>query len=108
MKISAGGGDSDRLLTIFPSGRSESAQGVRFEVAKDFPGEGYDLVCVVDALHDMGDPVGAAAHVLGSLAADGSWLIAEPMAGDRTEDNLNPVGRIFYSASTMICTPASR
>jgi len=83
---------------------------VRFEVAsaKDFPGEGYDLVCVFDALHDMGDPVGAAAHVLGALAQDGSWLIVEPMAGDRTEENLNPVGRIFYSASTMICTPASR
>lgn len=83
---------------------------VRFEVAsaKDFPGEGYDLVCVFDALHDMGDPVGAAAHVLESLAPDGSWLIVEPMAGDRTEDNLNPVGRIFYSASTLICTPASR
>jgi len=83
---------------------------VRFEVAsaKDFPGEGYDLVCVFDALHDMGDPVGAAAHVLGALAEDGSWLIVEPMAGDRTEENLNPVGRIFYSASTMICTPASR
>ena len=83
---------------------------VRFEVAsaKDFPGEGYDLVCVFDALHDMGDPVGAAAHVLARWRRDGSWLIVEPMAGDRTEENLNPVGRIFYSASTMICTPASR
>jgi SAM-dependent methyltransferase len=83
---------------------------VRFEVAsaKDFPGTGYDLVCVFDALHDMGDPVGASRHVLESLGEDGTWLIVEPMAGDRTEDNLNPVGRIFYSASTMICTPSSR
>jgi SAM-dependent methyltransferase len=83
---------------------------VRFEVAsaKDFPGRDYGLVCVFDALHDMGDPVGASRHVLQSLAADGTWLIVEPMAGDRTEDNLNPVGRIFYSASTMICTPSAR
>jgi len=83
---------------------------VRFEVAsaKDYPGQEYDLVCVFDALHDMGDPVGASRHVLQSLAEDGTWLIVEPMAGDRTEDNLNPVGRIFYSASTMICTPSSR
>ena len=90
--------------------RAGVADRVRFEVAsaKDFPGEGYDLVCVFDALHDMGDPVGGAAHVLKSLAPDGGWLIVEPMAGDRAEDNLNPVGRIFYSASTLICTPASR
>jgi hypothetical protein len=83
---------------------------VHFEVAsaKDFTGEGYDLACVFDALHDMGDPVGAAEHVRRSLAPDGTWLIVEPMAGDRVEDNLNPVGRIFYSASTMVCTPASR
>ena len=83
---------------------------MRFEVAgaKDFPGRDYDLVCVFDALHDMGDPVGAAAHVREALAPDGTWLIVEPMAGDRIEDNLNPVGRIFYSASTLICTPCSR
>ena len=83
---------------------------VRFEVASaaEFPGEGYDLVCMFDCLHDMGDPAGAAAHVLRSLAEDGTWLIVEPNAGDRIEDNLNPVGRIFYSASTLICTPASR
>jgi hypothetical protein len=56
----------------------------------------------------MGDPVGAAAHVLASLAPDGSWLLVEPFANDRVEDNLNPVGRIFYSASAQICTPASR
>ena len=61
-----------------------------------------------DCLHDMGDPVGAAAHVLRTLAPDGTWLIVEPFAGDRLEDNLNPVGRVFYGASTLVCTPASR
>ena len=83
---------------------------VRFEVAtaKDFPGSAYDLVTVFDCLHDMGDPVGAAAHVRQSLAADGAWMIVEPFANDALEDNLNPVGRVFYSASTHICTPASR
>jgi SAM-dependent methyltransferase len=83
---------------------------VRFEAAaaKEYPGEGYDLVCMFDCLHDMGDPVGAAGHVLGTLADDGTWLIVEPFAGDRLEDNLNPVGRVFYGASTLVCTPASR
>lgn len=82
---------------------------VRFEVAraKDYPGTGYDFVTFFDSLHDMGDPVGAAAHVLESLDADGTWMIVEPFAGDRVEDNLNPVGRIYYSASTLLCTPAS-
>jgi SAM-dependent methyltransferase len=80
-----------------------------FEVgsAQDFPGTGYDLVCVFDCLHDMGDPVGAAAHIHQALAGDGSWMIVEPYANDRVEDNLNPVGRVFYGASTMVCTPAS-
>jgi SAM-dependent methyltransferase len=83
---------------------------VRFEVARaqDYPGDGYDLVAMFDCLHDMGDPVGAAAHVLSTLAEDGTWLIVEPYAGDRVEDNLNPVGRVFYGASTLVCTPASR
>lgn len=86
------------------------ADRVRFEVAgaSDFPGTGYDLVCIFDALHDMGDPVAAAAHIRQALADDGTWLLVEPSAGDRLEDNLNLVGRVFYSASTMICTPASR
>ena len=75
--------------------------------AKDFPGSDYDLVCVFDCLHDMGDPVGAARHVRETLAADGTWMIVEPFAGDSVQDNLNPVGRIFYGASTVICTPAS-
>ncbi|HXJ36226.1 MAG TPA: class I SAM-dependent methyltransferase [Candidatus Eisenbacteria bacterium] len=83
---------------------------VSFETAsaKDYAGTDYDLVCVFDALHDMGDPVGVATHVLETLKPDGTWLLVEPFAGDRLEDNLNPVGRIFYSASTMVCTPASR
>ncbi len=75
--------------------------------AKTFPGTGYDLVTFFDCLHDMGDPVGAARHVREALAKDGSWMIVEPFAHDRVEDNLNPVGRIYYAASTMICTPAS-
>jgi SAM-dependent methyltransferase len=75
--------------------------------AKDYPGRGYDLVCMFDCLHDMGDPAGAAAHVLETLAPDGSWRIVEPMAGDDVQDNLNPVGRVFYVASTLICCPAS-
>jgi 2-polyprenyl-3-methyl-5-hydroxy-6-metoxy-1,4-benzoquinol methylase len=83
---------------------------VSFEVAKakDYPGTDYDMVAFFDSLHDMGDPVGAAKHVLGSLKSNGSWMIVEPFANDRVEDNLNPIGRIFYSASTMLCTPGSR
>jgi len=83
---------------------------VSFEVAtaKEYPGDGYDVVAMFDCLHDMGDPVGAASHVLQTLAADGTWMIVEPYAGDRLEDNLNPVGRVFYGASTLVCTPASR
>lgn len=83
---------------------------VRFEVAsaKDYPGADYDMVAVFDCLHDMGDPVGASAHVKSSLKPEGSWMIVEPFANDHLEDNLNPVGRVFFSASTFICTPASR
>jgi len=79
------------------------ADRVRFEVAsaKDYPGK-YDLVAFFDCLHDMGDPVGAAAHVRESLKHDGTWMLVEPFAADRVEDNLNPLGRIFYSASTLI------
>lgn len=82
---------------------------VSFEVAKakEFPGGDYDFVTYFDCLHDMGDPVGAAAHVKESLASDGTWMIVEPFAHDRVEDNLNPIGRAFYSASTLLCTPAS-
>jgi 2-polyprenyl-3-methyl-5-hydroxy-6-metoxy-1,4-benzoquinol methylase len=85
------------------------AANARFEVgtAKDYPRQDFDLVTCFDCLHDMGDPVGASAHVRQSLKPDGSWMIIEPMAGDRLEDNLNPVGRIFYAASTMVCVPTS-
>jgi SAM-dependent methyltransferase len=81
----------------------------RFEVAdaKSYPGSGYDLVAFFDCLHDMGDPVGAARHVRESLAEDGAWMVVEPAAADAVEGNLNPVGRIFYAASTMVCVPAS-
>ena len=75
--------------------------------AKSFPGEEYDLVCVFDCLHDMGDPLGAATHIHEVLATDGTWMIVEPYAKDTVEENLNPVGRVFYGASTVICTPAS-
>ncbi len=83
---------------------------VSFEVfvAKDFPGADYDLVTQFDCLHDMGDPVGAAVHIRQSLAADGSWMIVEPFAHDELKDNLNPVGRVYYGFSTLLCTPCSR
>jgi SAM-dependent methyltransferase len=82
---------------------------VRFEVASasSYSGRGYDLVTMFDCLHDMGDPVGAARHVRHSLADDGTWMIVEPAAGDRVEDNFNPVGRAYYGFSTLLCTPAS-
>jgi 2-polyprenyl-3-methyl-5-hydroxy-6-metoxy-1,4-benzoquinol methylase len=81
-----------------------------FEVAtaQDFSGSGFDLVTTFDCLHDMGDPVGASAHIRASLADGGTWMIVEPNAADDLADNLNPVGRIFYSASTLICIPSSR
>jgi SAM-dependent methyltransferase len=82
---------------------------VKFEIAtaKDFPGKGYHLVAFFDCLHDMGDPEGAARHVLSTLDPNGAWMIVEPFAHDKLEDNLNPIGRVFYGASTMLCTPAS-
>lgn len=85
------------------------ADRVVFEVAKstDYPGKDYDFVAHFDCLHDMEDPVGAARHVNETLAKDGTWMIVEPFAGDRPEHNHNPVGRVFYSASTMICVPHS-
>ena len=81
----------------------------RFEVAmaSDFPGKELDLVTFFDCLHDMGDPVGAARHVRETLKSDGSWMIVEPQAGDRLADNLNPIGRMYYAGSTMVCIPTS-
>ncbi len=85
------------------------ADRARFEVARstDYPGKDFAFVAHFDCLHDMGDPVGAARHVYETLAPDGTWMIVEPFAGDAPEQNLNPVGRVFYAASTMICVPAS-
>jgi 2-polyprenyl-3-methyl-5-hydroxy-6-metoxy-1,4-benzoquinol methylase len=92
------------------AGRDGLLDQITFEVSssKSYPANGgYDLVTFFDCLHDMGDPTGAATHVLSTLKPDGTWMIVEPFANDRAEDNHNPIGRIFYSASTMICTPAS-
>ena len=93
------------------SARRQSLENrATFEVAtaKDFPGKDYDFVAFFDCLHDMGDPVGAAKHVLQALAKDGTWMIVEPFANDQLKDNLNPVGRVYYSFSTLLCTPCSR
>jgi SAM-dependent methyltransferase len=85
------------------------ADRVTFGVAQgtDYPGTGYDLVAHFDCLHDMEDPVGAARHARTSLAKDGTWLIVEPFSSDKPEENHNPVGRIYYSASTLLCVPHS-
>jgi 2-polyprenyl-3-methyl-5-hydroxy-6-metoxy-1,4-benzoquinol methylase len=85
------------------------ADRIRFqtEPASAYSGTDYDLVTMFDCLHDMGDPVGAARHIRGTLKPDGTWMIVEPRAGDRVEDNLNPVGRAYYAFSTLLCTPAS-
>src|SRR5712672_1061552 len=90
--------------------RNGVADRVTFEVAKakEFPGKDYDFVTVFDCLHDMGDPIGAAAHVRQSLSKNGTWMIVEPFANDELKDNLNPVGRVYYSFSTLLCTPCSR
>ena len=86
------------------------ADRVRFEVASaaDFPGEGYALACVFDALHDMGDPVEAAAHIRAALAPDGTMLVVEPMAGETVADNVNPIGKLFYSAGLFVCVPNAK
>ena len=94
--------------TARKTARAAGVTNVTFEVAsaKEYPGS-YDLVCFFDCLHDMGDPGGASKHVLKSLKPEGTWMVVEPFANDDIADNLNPVGRVFYSASTLICTPAS-
>jgi SAM-dependent methyltransferase len=79
----------------------------RKDSAASYSGNGYDLVTMFDCLHDMGDPAGAARHVRASLAPGGTWMIVEPRAGDRVEENLNPVGRAYYGFSTLLCTPSS-
>ncbi len=89
--------------------RAHDVGNIRFEVARaqDYPESGFDLVTCFDCLHDMGDPQGAATHIRRSLKKDGTWMVVEPAAGDTLEANMNPVGRIYYSASTMICVPTS-
>jgi SAM-dependent methyltransferase len=106
------GSDYHRESIEVARARAEAAgvsDRVTFEIspAGGFSGSGYDLVTMFDCLHDMGDPVGAARHVRDAVAADGTWMIVEPMAGDRVEDNLNPVGRAYYGFSTLLCTPSS-
>jgi SAM-dependent methyltransferase len=89
--------------------RAGVADRVRFDVAsaQTFPGDGYDFITCFDCIHDMGDPAGAAAHIHAALKPDGTFMMVEPFANDKLEDNLNPVGRVFYAASTILCTPAS-
>jgi cyclopropane fatty-acyl-phospholipid synthase-like methyltransferase len=86
------------------------ASNTIFEVvtAKEYPGKHYDLVTIFDALHDMGDPVGAATHIANTLADGGTMMLVEPFAGDALEENLHPLGQIYYSFSTMVCVPASK
>jgi hypothetical protein len=111
--VGCGHGASTILMAgAFPNSTfvgSDYHDGAKFEVASaaTFTGSNYDLVTMFDCLHDMGDPVGAARHVRETIAPDGTWMIVEPAAGDRVEDNLNPVGRAYYSFSTFLCTPAS-
>lgn len=101
----------DKSIEMARERAAEAGVGKRvsFEVAsaKEFSGEAYDFVTYFDCLHDMGDPVGASAHVKESLSEDGTWMIVEPFAHDDAKDNFNPIGRAFYSASTLLCTPAS-
>ena len=89
--------------------RAGVSDRVRFEVAtaQSFPGSGYDFITCFDCIHDMGDPVGAATRIREALAPDGTFMMVEPFANDRLEENLNPVGRVFYAASTILCTPSS-
>jgi 2-polyprenyl-3-methyl-5-hydroxy-6-metoxy-1,4-benzoquinol methylase len=97
------------ILTARKRAKKAGLKNVEFATAKstNYPGKKYDFVSHFDCLHDMGDPIGAAKHVKTTLAQHGTWMIVEPFAHDRVEDNLNPVGRVFYAASTMVCVPAS-
>lgn len=101
----------DKSIEIAKQRAKEAGVGDRIEFkvakAKDYPGKDYDFVTFFDCLHDMGDPVGAAEHVRSTLRNSGTWMIVEPSAGDTLEQNMNPIGRAFYGASTLLCTPAS-
>jgi 2-polyprenyl-3-methyl-5-hydroxy-6-metoxy-1,4-benzoquinol methylase len=101
------GASIERARSLASAAGVEANTNFEVATAKDFPGEGYDLVCFFDCLHDMGDPVGAMKHVRAALDDDGTVMLVEPFAADKLEDNINPVGRIFYAASTLICTPSS-
>jgi SAM-dependent methyltransferase len=103
------GFDYDAESIELARGKSKSVKNATFEIAAAaaYPGSGYDLITMFDCLHDMGDPIGAAKHVKQSLAPDGTWLIVEPVAGDKVEQNLNPVGRAYYAFSNFLCTPNS-
>ena len=100
----------ESIAAATAAGERQGLSNVRFEQAsaKSFPGQGFDLVTVFDCLHDMGDPVGAAMHIKQSLKPDGTWMIVEPYAKDQLKDNLNHVGKVYYSFSTLLCTPCSR
>jgi hypothetical protein len=100
---------SERIAVGRPAGVSfTSPRSFEVAKAKEYPGKDYDFVAVFDCLHDMGDPVGTAVHVRESLGKDGTWMIVEPFASDELKDNLTPVGRVYYSFSTLRCTPCSR
>ncbi len=103
---------ADSIAAAIGHAREAGVDNVSFEIGKadtfrQVDGEPYDFVTVFDALHDMGDPAAAARHVLWTLAPEGTWMIVEPYAGDRIEENLNPIGRAYYAASTLLCTPCS-
>jgi ubiquinone/menaquinone biosynthesis C-methylase UbiE len=97
----------DRAKTIAESEGVSANTEFAVASAKDFPGSEYDLVCFFDCLHDMGDPVGALRHVRDVITDDGTVMLVEPFANDSLSENLNPVGRIYYAASTLVCTPSS-
>ena len=100
---------ADSIAAATAHARAHGLENVRFEVgrAQDFAEDGFDLVTCFDCLHDMGDPEAAAGHIRKALKPDGTWMVVEPLAGDSLEENMNPVGRIYYCASTMICVPTS-
>lgn len=89
--------------------KNAGIRNIEFQVAKaqDFEGDDFDLACIFDALHDMGDPVGAASHIRKALGPDGTFMLVEPLAGDSMSENLHPLGQIYYAFSTTICTPTS-
>ncbi|TAU13443.1 class I SAM-dependent methyltransferase [Rhizobium leguminosarum] len=100
---------ADSIAAATAHARADGLTNVCFEIgrAQDFGGRDFDLITCFDCLHDMGDPKAAAAHVRKALNEGGTWMVVEPMAGDTLEENINPVGRLYYSASTMICVPTS-